>query len=112
VKEDFSKNQGAPQIAPQKTDAYRVLLTGTDVSDETHKALENMVFDAVCLVLSGTGGKGKVAEREGFEPPEPCGSPVFKTGALNHSATSPSEWEIYGAFSEYQAPSRNTFSIY
>ena len=96
VNEDFSKNDGAPQIAPQKTDAYRVLLTGTDADDGSRKALENMVFDAVCRVLTGTGKKGEVAEREGFEPPEPCGSPVFKTGALNRSATSPSEREIYG----------------
>ena len=28
-------------------------------------------------------------EREGFEPPEPCGSTVFKTAAIDHSATSP-----------------------
>lgn len=26
---------------------------------------------------------------EGFEPPVPFGTPVFKTGALNHSATQP-----------------------
>jgi hypothetical protein len=25
----------------------------------------------------------------GFEPTEPCGSPVFKTGAIDHSATPP-----------------------
>ena len=31
----------------------------------------------------------KVAEREGFEPPEACASPVFKTGTLNHSDISP-----------------------
>jgi hypothetical protein len=30
-----------------------------------------------------------MAEREGFEPPEPCGSVVFKTTAIDHSATSP-----------------------
>ncbi len=24
-----------------------------------------------------------MAEGEGFEPPDPCGSPVFKTGAIN-----------------------------
>ena len=28
-------------------------------------------------------------EREGFEPPEPFGSTVFKTAAFDHSATSP-----------------------
>ena len=29
------------------------------------------------------------AEREGFEPPEPLGSTVFKTAAIDHSAISP-----------------------
>ena len=29
------------------------------------------------------------AEREGFEPPEPCGSTVFKTASFDHSDTSP-----------------------
>ena len=32
----------------------------------------------------------KGTEREGFEPPDTCASPVFKTGALSRSATSPS----------------------
>ena len=30
-----------------------------------------------------------VAEKEGFEPPEPCSSTVFKTAAIDHSAISP-----------------------
>lgn len=30
-----------------------------------------------------------MAEGEGFEPPEPCGSTVFKTAAIGHSATLP-----------------------
>ena len=30
-----------------------------------------------------------VAEREGFEPSEPCGSPLFESGQFNHSCTSP-----------------------
>ncbi len=30
-----------------------------------------------------------ITEREGFEPPVPFGTAVFKTAALNHSATSP-----------------------
>ncbi len=29
------------------------------------------------------------SEREGFEPPEPCSSTVFKTAAIDHSAISP-----------------------
>ena len=31
------------------------------------------------------------AEREGFEPPEPLSSTVFKTAAIDHSAISPSK---------------------
>lgn len=30
-----------------------------------------------------------VAEREGFEPPVPCSTTVFKTAAFDHSAISP-----------------------
>ena len=30
-----------------------------------------------------------IAEREGFEPPVPCSTTVFKTAAIDHSATSP-----------------------
>lgn len=30
-----------------------------------------------------------MAEREGFEPPGPCGPTVFKTAAIDLSATSP-----------------------
>jgi hypothetical protein len=50
-----------------------------------------------------------MAEGVGFEPTDPCGSPVFKTGALNHSAIPPSftgldslpvpHWQHLAAFS-------------
>ena len=33
----------------------------------------------------------RMAEREGFEPPDACASAVFKTAAFDHSATSPLE---------------------
>jgi hypothetical protein len=33
--------------------------------------------------------KGFQAENEGFEPPVPCGTTVFKTAAFDHSANSP-----------------------
>ena len=37
-----------------------------------------------------------LAEREGFEPPVPCSTPVFKTGAFDHSAISPSKlWSSF-----------------
>ena len=34
-----------------------------------------------------SGSEFLFAEEEGFEPPDPCGSPVFKTGAINRSTT-------------------------
>ena len=33
--------------------------------------------------------RSTLAESEGFEPPEPCGSTVFKTAAIDHSANFP-----------------------
>ena len=36
-----------------------------------------------------------MAEEVGFEPTEPCGSPVFKTGAIDHSATPPKSHASY-----------------
>lgn len=36
--------------------------------------------------------RGKAAEVEGFEPPVPFGTPVFKTGAISHSAKLPKRW--------------------
>ena len=31
----------------------------------------------------------QLAEREGFEPPVPLSTPVFKTGVIDHSTISP-----------------------
>ena len=36
-----------------------------------------------------SGREFKMAEEVGFEPTVPCGTPVFKTGAFDHSATPP-----------------------
>ena len=34
-----------------------------------------------------------LAEGEGFEPPDPFGSTVFKTAAFGHSATPPNAYK-------------------
>ena len=39
-----------------------------------------------------------VAEREGFEPPVPLGTPVFKTGVIDHSTISPRGWKRVGKY--------------
>ena len=41
------------------------------------------------MTPAGRGRATCETGREGFEPPRPCGPPVFKTGAFNHSATCP-----------------------
>ena len=38
---------------------------------------------------SFTSDSRRFAEKEGFEPPEPFGSTVFKTAAIDRSAISP-----------------------
>ena len=42
------------------------------------------------FLLSLSFPSSPLAEREGFEPPEPLSSTVFKTAAIDHSAISPS----------------------
>ncbi len=42
-----------------------------------------------------------VAEREGFEPPVPHGTTVFKTAAFDHSAISPGATKV-GYFSKHK----------
>ena len=54
------------------------------------KSAQLVVLQLVTLTL---------AEREGFEPPVPLSTPVFKTGAIDHSAISPyllcKSWKAY-----------------
>ena len=49
---------------------------------------------AACLSVKTKKNTARVlflvfAEREGFEPPVPCGTPVFKTGVIGPSTISP-----------------------
>ncbi len=44
--------------------------------------------------LTVSGGVAAMAEEEGFEPPVPFGTAVFKTAALNHSATPPEKTSV------------------
>ena len=56
-----------------------------------------MLFQRARIVLAHSAPNKKptlcvalifsLAEEEGFEPPEPCGSTVFKTAAFDRSAT-------------------------
>lgn len=55
---------------------------------------KNGLFDTLIkkptLVFMRVGGRLRgMAEGVGFEPTEPFGSPVFKTGAIDHSTTPP-----------------------
>ena len=61
----------------------KIVRNSSDVYKE--KSAQLVVLQLVTLTL---------AEREGFEPPVPLSTPVFKTGAFDHSAISP--WGAYG----------------
>lgn len=41
------------------------------------------------IMAHRVSGSLYVSEEVGFEPTNPCGFPVFKTGAIGHSATLP-----------------------
>ncbi len=59
------------------------IVPGIRIPDRSHKAEKPPDGRLFCF---------EMAEREGFEPPEPCGSAVFKTAAIDHSAISPQRW--------------------
>jgi hypothetical protein len=44
----------------------------------------------------------RFAEKGGFEPPDPCRSTVFKTAAIDHSATSPLGLQKYKKKQHYK----------
>ena len=45
-----------------------------------------------------------LAERVGFEPTVPCGTPDFESGTFGHSATSPRNLTFYQATSLLKPP--------
>ena len=54
----------------------------------------NVIFEGHARIIIKKSHKSfdlqdSLAEREGFEPPVPLSTPVFKTGAFDHSAISP-----------------------
>ena len=54
----------------------------------------NVIFEGHARIIIKKSRKScdlqdSLAEREGFEPPVPLSTPVFKTGAFDHSAISP-----------------------
>ena len=54
--------------------------------------MQKKIRDFASLLILALPGlpSSLLAEREGFEPPEPLSSTVFKTAAIDHSAISPS----------------------
>ena len=62
-------------------------------------------FGSVCGVVQACSKRLKLlAEGVGFEPTEPLGSLVFKTRAIDHSATLPSSVFKTGAFFRSATP--------
>ena len=68
------------------------LATHHKTTDEQNKSIvTHWNYDTYTFSIVLFGGAARVlkAEREGFEPPEARTSTVFKTAAIDHSATSP-----------------------
>ena len=64
--------------------------TGAHVRAMHGNSLRNVPIEEIPADPAKQAGNGVFATvREGFEPPDPEGSPVFKTGAFNRSATAP-----------------------
>ena len=55
----------------------------------TNQLLYQLSYTGMGLFSNEDRRKKEVAEEVGFEPTDGCPSPVFKTGALNRSATLP-----------------------
>jgi hypothetical protein len=72
--------------ALQATAAFNLYLMGFVIEKRLNQHFPDgrLIFDD-----SDYFHANKMAEREGFEPPEPFGSIVFKTTAFGHSAISP-----------------------
>ena len=66
----------------------KIVRNSSDVYKE--KSAQLVVLQLVTLIF---------AEREGFEPPVPLSTPVFKTGAFDHSAISPIQSDDYSLVS-------------
>src|SRR3972149_1881828 len=64
-----------PSVKPTHYKAFRALAKAKGMGEDSEGAVE--------------APSDSLAEGEGFEPPIPCGIPVFKTGAFNRSATPP-----------------------
>ena len=77
---------GATTKKCQKTTGYmRSTMAGCFSENAAKKGLESLVSSPFAHFL---------AEEVGFEPTVPCGTTVFKTAALDHSATPPHETAI------------------
>ena len=75
----------AVQVARRRT------LEECEAIQRGRRAAATVTNAAVGAETAQEAGKPRVklAEEEGFEPPDPEGSAVFKTAAIDHSATPP-----------------------
>ena len=69
----------------------RRTLEGSEAIQRGRRAAATAVDGVVGAEAAQEAGEPRVklAEEEGFEPPDPEGSAVFKTAAIDHSATPP-----------------------
>jgi hypothetical protein len=58
---------------------------------DIYNRIYNRPFSGLPLKPIGKTREENQAEGGRFELPDPCGSPIFKTGGFNHSPTPPCE---------------------
>ncbi len=63
-----------------------------------YRHLAEMTIHYNLKIVYAKGNIKKKTEDEGFEPPVPCGTAVFKTAAFNHSANPPDKSDELGTF--------------
>lgn len=89
----FVKDDRNEDILPHKWDIKPYGKGGIELLDAARSnrksAFRHLLAKASMIGYLSVKYLRYFTERVGFEPTEPCGSPVFKTGSLNHSDTFP-----------------------
>ena len=79
----------APRNLPECTRILGDVFNGRTAWQDSKRRTHNSGLKTKRVANSICNPSPVLAESEGFEPPEPCGSTVFKTAAIDHSANFP-----------------------
>lgn len=95
----------APRNLPGCTRVLGDVFNGRTAWQDSKQRTHNLGLKTKRVANSICNPSPVLAESEGFEPPEPCGSTVFKTAAIDHSANFP-ETKVAPIFHSAKSPPR------